>query len=272
MKFQLALVTGATSGIGYALSHLLAEQGIPLILTGRRQEELNKLKERLSAQVPVQILAADLALPEERSKIIDCLHHQAPDLVINNAGFGSYGEALSYQTEEQKKILEVNGMAVLEITLEASRALVSKNQKGVILNVSSAAAFYVFPYFAVYAASKAFVNQFSQALDEELQPYGVHVLSACPGMVHTHFQDRAGGQFNPSEEIEVMTPEFVAEELWRQIQDQKSLSIINWKYSLLTRLSYFLPQSWVTALLKRNIAKRLKPKPLIKIPNGTENQ
>lgn len=264
-KYQLALVTGATSGIGHALSHLLADQGTALILTGRRQDELQNLQEALKPKVEVQIIAVDLSQREDRRKLIDILHHQAPDLVINNAGFGLYGEALSYATEEQVKILEVNGVATLELTLEAARALVSKDKQGVVVNVSSAAAFHVFPYFAVYAASKAFVNQFSQALDDEMQTYGVRILTACPGMVETHFQERAGGSLDYSKEMEVMTPEFMAKEIWQQIQHLQPLSIINWKYCLATYLSYFLPRSWVTALLKRNIAKRIKPRPIIKV-------
>jgi short-subunit dehydrogenase len=264
MTFQLALVTGATSGIGESLCYLLANKRIPLIIVGRNEEHLSQLKNELEPRIHVQAMKIDLSVPSERKQLIKAIHQSAPDLVINNAGFGLYGEALTYTTSEQEQILQVNGNAVLELTLEAARTLISKKKKGVIVNVSSAAAFQVMPDMAVYAAIKAFLNQFSQALDVEVQSKGVRVLVSCPGMVDTHFRERAGG-IESTELVEVMSPESVAKKIWWQIQTKRTLLIMNWKYWLLTHLASFLPQSIVIKLVRNNMKKRIIPRTFIEI-------
>lgn len=264
MIYHIALITGATSGIGKSTAELLAQKGVNLILSGRNLQELHLLQEILSKKVSVQIIPADLAKIEERSRVIDVLHAQAPDLVINNAGFGRYGQALTYPTEEQVQILEVNGKAVLEVTLEAGRALISAKKKGVILNVSSAAAFQILPNMAVYAASKAFVSHFSQAFDFEFKAYGIRVLTLCPGMVATEFQSRAGGKID-KQQAGVMSASFVAEQIWKQVEELNPLLIIDWKYRVLTFLSSLLPTSWVATTVERTIAKRMAPRTLIEI-------
>ena len=256
MTQQLALITGATSGIGRATAELLAKKGVNLILSGRNQSELIRLQKVLSQHVDVQVALVNLAIPSERRILIDLLHTHTPNLVINNAGFGLYGNALSYPVEQQLEILEVNGRAVLEITLEAGRALIDAKKQGVILNVSSAAAFYVMPNMAVYAAAKAFVNQFSQSLDYEFKHVGVRVLTLCPGMVSTQFQGRAGGSIDQNQGG-VMTASFVAEQIWNQIEGLNPLLVIDWKYRLLTRLSFFLPSSWFARAIEQLIAKRI---------------
>ncbi len=263
---QLALVTGATSGIGRAICKLLASHRLELIALGRNQEELRQLEQALSRQVLIQTLPVDLNRPEGREELIALLHQRVPDLVINNAGFGLYGEALTYSTEEQVAILEVNAKAVLEITLEAARAWVSKARQGIILNVSSVAAFQVFPNMAVYAASKAFVNHFSEAMDFEMRPYGIRVLTLCPGMVATAFQKRAGGESLKQKESKgVMSPEFVAEQMWEQIMKGQRLKIIDWRYRLLLSLSHLFPTSWLAPMQGKWIAERISPRNLRKI-------
>src|SRR5580693_8214964 len=150
---RLALVTGASSGLGKALCHLLAKKGVRLIVTGRNRSKL----EELHGLVHV----ADLA--QSRDSLIKLIHEHVPDLVINNAGWGLYGDALSHTTKEQMDILEVNANAVLEISLEAARAMIKAKTEGAIVNIASGAAFFAFPTLAVYAASKAFVGSFSEA-------------------------------------------------------------------------------------------------------------
>lgn len=267
---SLALVTGATSGIGKALCPLLIKEGFSLLVTGRNEKELQTLEQDFPGKI-IKALPADLSNEDGRQTVIALIHEYAPTLIINNAGFGLYGEALSYSTEEQKQVVEVNVLAVVELTLEAARALVSTQKKGVILNVSSAAAFQVAPNLSVYASSKAFVNTFSQSLDEEFRPYGIRVLATCPGMVKTSFSERAGGQVRSKMQQEgVMNPEFIAEEIWRQIQSKQPLRIVDWKYRVLTYLSYLLPKKWVATMFKQTIAERIAPRPIIKIPSCTK--
>jgi short-subunit dehydrogenase len=116
---------------------------------------------------------------------------------------------------------------------------------------------------AVYAASKAFVNHFSQAFDLEMKPYGIRVLTICPGMVATEFQKRAGSIND--QKMWAMSPTFVAEQIWKRIKRLEPLSIIDWRYRLLTFLSYFVPKSWSAAVEQRIIAKRIRPRTIIKI-------
>lgn len=266
MSYRLALVTGATSGLGKEVCTLLAQKGISLMISGRDTEALDHLKKSLCSHVTTQTIPADLNTPEGRKSLTDALHTNVPDVVINNAGFGFYGDVLSYPTDEQLAILDVNGRAVLELSIEAARNMISNGIQGVILNVSSAAAFQVFPSMAVYAAAKAFVTQFSQAFDFETRPHGVRVLTICPGMIDTDFQRRAGGKRNGWKRG-VMSPAFVAEEIWRQMIQLKRLKIVDWKYHLLTCLSSLLPISLKAPFNKRSIESRIKPKTLIKVNN-----
>jgi uncharacterized protein len=258
MKHHIALVTGASSGIGEALCFRLAREGLKLIISGRDQDRLTQLSQELPENCVLKIISADLLLPEGREQVIAAIHSYVPDLVINNAGFGLYGEALDHATIDEVAILEVNGKAVLELTLEAARTLREKRQQGVILNVSSFAAFMIFPTSAVYSASKAFVTSFSQSFDLEMEPYGIRILSSNPGMVKTEFSTRAGGENAPYDSPLVMNAASVADEMWEQIQALEPLRIIDWKYRILNLLTSFLPKRWIAKELQKNIKKRLK--------------
>lgn len=266
-QFSLCLITGASSGVGEALARLAADKGINLILCARNEERLKALSGELSAKVKVNLVIADLAASEGRSKLIEAIHREAPDLVINNAGRGVYGDALTAETREAMQMMELNGMAILELTLEAARTLVSFNKRGVILNVSSVAAFLVFPKFAIYAASKAFVNHLSESLDAEMRPYGVRILAACPGMVATNFRKNAG-QTQPfgKGRLQSMSSEFAAEQIWWQIEKQKPVYAFNWPYRLIAFLAkYILPKKLLERFLSKSIEERIAKKEIIKI-------
>ncbi len=260
MKFQLALITGATSGIGEALARLLATQGISLILTGRNEQKLIALKQELSQQVPVTIHAVDLEQAEGVALLKTVIQERVPDLLINNAGFGLYGELTRYDEAEQLKIIDVNIRALTELAMVAGKALYKAGQKGVIMNISSAAAFIPFPYFAIYAASKAYVNHFTIAYDEELKSHGIRVLAACPGQVHTHFRDRASkGSQTSKDEPMVMEVEFAAREIWQQIQKQQTVRIFDWKYRIAITLASILPRALLAPILKRSVIEFAHP-------------
>lgn len=255
--FRLCLITGASSGIGEALCYLMADQGIDLIITGRDLLKLKTLASNIKHKVNVEILDCDLSDQESRKKLVVHIHEKNPDLVINNAGFGIYGDAISSPVHEQLDILTVNGLAVVEITLESIKALLKNNRKGTILNVSSAAAFQVFPGFAVYSASKAFVNQFSESLDYETKARGIRTLAACPGMVKTGFRKRASkGNSESSQDLGVMEASFAAKEIWHQILKGKPIHIFNWRYRVATFFTRFLlPTSFIANKLYSNITK-----------------
>lgn len=256
--YKLAFITGASSGIGEALARLLARKGMHLFLTGRNIQNLERLKGELESQVQVQILAADLAKREDRGKIVNILREQAPDLLVNNAGLGFYGDAINRPPSDALQIIEVNVNALVEFTLEAARALASRKQPGTILNVSSVAGFLpVFPGLAAYGASKAFVNSFSQSLDEELAPQHIRVLAACPGVVQTHFQERAGSKKPLSQRSEApMSAEFAAQEIWKQIESGQTIRIFSGKYRIGVFLTHFIPKKWLAKILRKNIQSR----------------
>ncbi len=265
MTFQKALITGASSGIGEALAKLLAEKGISLIIHGRDQEKLESLANDLRTLVPVEIVVADLTKPEERTKVIQAIHQAAPDLLINNAGMGLYGEALTFTTEDQMSMFRLNCDALLELTLEGARTLATHRRDGVILNVSSVAGFIPVPHFAIYSASKAFVTHVSESLDEELRLRGIRVLAACPGVVRTNFQKRAmrGGPKLPRQAA-VMTPEYAAEQIWKQIESGQSVRTFNWVYRLTSFLvRYAVPRAWLFTIVRSQFIKYLPQRPII---------
>lgn len=260
-RFNLALITGASSGIGEELCHLLASKGIGLIISGRNTAKLEHLANHLKSKAPVIPITADLSETLGREIILETIREHVPDLIINNAGYGLYGEALSHATDDEVQILNVNAESLLEITLEAARTLKLHKKKGVIMNISSVAAFIPFPFSAVYAASKSFVTNFSVAFDYELQNDGIRVLNACPGMVKTDFSRRAGGEAIPSQHNFAMTAKYAAEQIWWQIQNGKTTHLFDWKYRWLVRLTRILPERLVMRFMYRSIARRISPGP-----------
>ncbi|MCC5832033.1 MAG: SDR family NAD(P)-dependent oxidoreductase [Chlamydiales bacterium] len=243
-----ALITGATSGIGEGLAHLLASKGYRLILSGRNEERLRELGKKLDAEW----VAADLAEKAGLSRLIETVEREIPDLLVNSAGYGMYGEALSIPVEKQMAILEVNAVAPIELTLRAAHALVAAKKRGVILNVSSIAGDFCSPGMGLYGPAKACLTNFSRTLNTELSPKGVHVLVSCPGMVSTRFADRAAGKHVNVRGV-VMTPEFAAREIWKQIEKRQEKRTINWFYRLSVLLT---PISLAKKLIWKEIQER----------------
>lgn len=263
ISYNRALVTGATSGIGEALCHLLADKKINLLIAGRKVVRLNALAEELRKKVDVHVFPGDLAVPEERKQLIDNIAYYLPDLIVNNAGAGLYGDALMYETAQQMKIFEIDAEALLEITLESARILVSAKKKGVILNVSSVTGFITLPGFSVYSASKAFVNRFSMAFDEEMKPYGIRVLTSCPGVVETNFRMTASGKKKSQYTKWAMSPTYAAEEIWKQIVSKKQLDVFDWKYRLLLVLLKFIPNSFLRGFFHKHMLNRIDKRTIL---------
>ncbi|OJU82634.1 MAG: hypothetical protein BGO10_08855 [Chlamydia sp. 32-24] len=257
MNFKKALITGASSGIGHSLATLMAKKKISLIITGRNNAQLVSLKEQLSDKVPVEILVGDLENPTFLEDLLKKIESDSPDLIINNAGFGLYGDTDQIEPVKLNQMIDVNIKALMAISIAGVKALKNKKQKGIILNISSAASFLIFPSFSVYAATKAFINSFSQSLDVEVKPFNIRVLTSCPGMVETNFSKRAGAKKIVSE-MNIMTADKAAELMWEQIEKQKPLSIINWQYKLAIFLSKFVPKFWLAKRLQKNIQARQK--------------
>ncbi len=194
---KTALITGASYGIGESFAKRLAAAGAQLILTARSQARLDALAAQIRAQYGVQVtvICADLAAPTGARGIFEETerHNSSVDLLINNAGFGALGEFASLSLPRQLEMIQVNVSSLVELThlyLQPMKA----RRTGAILHVASTASFQAIPYFAVYAATKAFVLSFSEALAEECQPFGIRVMALCPGSTVTNFQEVAGSQ------------------------------------------------------------------------------
>lgn len=255
---SLALITGASSGLGIALARLLAKEKLSLILTGTNTSALENLQKELSPLTNVEILSADLSKEEARARLLKEIAQKTPDLVINSAGIGLYGEVLRYPLKEQMQILKVNVEALTEITIEAARALKTQNRSGVIMNISSAAAFLHYPSFALYSSSKAYVNHFSRSFDAEIKQYGIRVLVSCPGQIHTSFRERASlGHDRSKPGFKTISVERAAALIWKQIQKKKPFEIIDFRYKLLLFIARFLlPHSFLQKKLQTELEKR----------------
>ena len=190
-----ALVTGASAGIGEALAEELARDGTHLVLTARRKDRLDALAQRLTAtyKIQTQVFLADLADPAAPEKILAFTQGKGIeiDLLINNAGFGKYGEFHSVPKERLVEMVQVNCSAVVHLTHLFVQGMVAR-RRGDILILASTASFQAVPYISTYAATKAFDLLFAEGLAEELKPYGIRVCALCPGSTESEFHVVAG--------------------------------------------------------------------------------
>jgi uncharacterized protein len=190
-----ALITGASAGIGTALARELAAGGTHLVLTARRRDRLVGLAGELSAKHNVRTLVcvADLAQPLGPQQIFSFTEEKniAIDLLVNNAGFGAYGEFHKVRLDRLIEMTQVNVTAVVHLTHLYLPGMIERG-KGDILIVASTAAFQAVPYITAYAATKTFDLHFAEGLAEEVRRYGVRVCALCPGSTATEFFQVAG--------------------------------------------------------------------------------
>ena len=194
-KGKWALVTGASAGIGVALAEELAAGGTYLVLTARRSDRLQQVAENLRKKHGAEALvfAADLARRDAPASIYEFCREKGLciDLLINNAGFGQYGEVPQVQTQRLLDMVEVNCTAVVHLTRLFLPEMVAR-RGGDILILASTAAFQAVPYISTYAATKAFDLYFAEGLAEEMKPHGIRVCALCPGSTESEFHAVAG--------------------------------------------------------------------------------
>lgn len=194
-KGRWALITGASAGIGLAFAEQLAAEGVNLVLSARRVERLQETagKLRTAHGVKVEWVSADLARDEGAQQIFAYCQARgiAVDLLINNAGIGTYGEFSGVDPKREALMVQVNCTAVAQVTHLFLPRMV-KQGRGDILIVSSTAAFQAVPYMAVYAATKTFDLIFAEALAQEVRRHGVRVCALCPGSTESEFDLLAG--------------------------------------------------------------------------------
>lgn len=192
LKDALAVITGASSGIGEEFARRLAAEGVHLVLTARRRDRLAALASELTGQhgIRVWVIEGDLSTPEGPERFVAELGNLGlePSILINNAGFGLYGLFLEQPAADIDAMIQVD-IRALTVLSQRIGAGMARRQQGAILNVASFAALAPIPRYAVYSGAKAYVVAFSQALRQELLPQGVTVSALCPGFTSTEFFD-----------------------------------------------------------------------------------
>src|SRR5580765_1109829 len=213
----VAVITGASAGIGAELARVFARDRHELVLVARREDRLRGLADEIAstgAPRPI-VVAADLLKPGIARVIGDALTAQSvePQFVVNNAGFGLVGAASTLDRDEQLQMIDLNVRALTELSLAFVDSLA--RHRGGVLNVGSMAGFLPGPGMAVYYASKAYVLSFTEALHSELGPHGIRVAVLCPGPVPTEFAERAGVRHDLAPNILTQSADFVAEAGYR---------------------------------------------------------
>lgn len=255
MSRPVALVTGASSGIGLELATLLARGGHDLVFVSRNHRRLEDVARGLQEEfgVVVTVLAADLADPSAPGSVADELETRKleVDALVNNAGFGVSGFFSETPLDEELDMIRVNA-AVPTILVKRVLPGMLRRRRGRILNVASTAAFQPGPLMAVYYATKAYVLSFSEALANETAGKGVTVTALCPGPTRTEFQKRAGvGETRLFRGPLVRDAKSVALAGYRGMMRGKRVVIPGLANRLLVQAERVTPRRWVTAVTRR---------------------
>ena len=220
MARDIALVTGASSGIGAALARRLARDGMHLGLVARRADRLESLATELRAahRIEADVLPSDLTRPGAVAALLDELGRRdlAVDWLVNNAGYGTLGPFHTLPVEGELDEIALNVEALVELTGRLLPAMVRRG-RGVVMNVASVGAYLPMPGMATYTATKAFVLSFSEAIAVELADTGVRVLCVCPGVTRTEFQARANVDVSYVPGLLQQTADEVADESVRAV-------------------------------------------------------
>ncbi|HYN40900.1 MAG TPA: SDR family oxidoreductase [Thermoanaerobaculia bacterium] len=227
---SFALVTGASAGIGEAIARGLARRKVPLLLVARSEEKLVALADELRSLsgVAAEAIVLDLASEGAAERLVAATDGAGKPvgLLVNNAAFGFYGPQEEQDLERTLRMLKLNVEALVDLT-HRLLAPMRVRRGGYVLNVASTAAFLPVPYMAVYAATKAFVLSYSQALHEELLGRGVVVTALCPGTTRTDFHRVAGLASGTSNPFPSLSAETVAEVGLRGLELGKAIVVPN---------------------------------------------
>jgi len=254
---KATLITGASGGIGEAFARLLAAEKHNLVLVARTEEKLHELCDELMLEheitahyIPIDLIyyEADLRVFEETEK-----HGFEIDWLVNNAGFGSMGDFSELSLDRELDMISLN-VSVLVALTHRYLPKMRERKSGTIINVASTASFQPIPFMATYAATKAFVTSFSEAIAEENRPFNIQVTALCPGPTETNFFNVANAQ---AFELKGMqTPEAVVETALSAVKSGRAKVISGWTNYLGSIVGGFLPNSLVT----RVVGKALRPK------------
>ena len=246
------LITGASSGIGEVFARKLAARGRNVLLVARSEDKLITLCNELgrSNSIRAQHIAMDLSKPESPARLFEETGKRGLviDMLVNNAGFGSFGDFSKLELARELNMIDLNVRSLVEIT---HRFLIPMRQRkqGAIVNVASTAGFQAVPFMTTYAATKAFVLSFSEALWEENRPHGIKVMALCPGVTETNFFEAARGKKPPARVAQ--TPEDVVETALRGLARGKSHIISGWTNRAMVEAERITPRDLVTRMAGR---------------------
>ena len=252
-----ALITGASSGIGEAFARKLAAQGRNVLLVARSEDKLITLCNELGrlSSVRAQYVALDLSLPDSPARLFEETQKRGLiiDLLINNAGFGAFGDFTTIDLARQLNMIDLNIKAVVDLTYRFLAPMRERKQ-GAIINVASTAGFQPVPFMVTYAATKALVLSFSEALWEENRSYGVTIMALCPGATDTNFFEAARGRKPPGRIAQ--TPEEVVDTALRGLARRKASVISGLSNLLMVQAERLTPRSLVVRVAGRMMRRQ----------------
>ncbi len=256
-----ALITGASGGLGYEFAKLFARDHHDLVLVARSSDKLTQVAAELKThEVTIKTVSLDLAAPPAPKFLFDQLQREgiAVDVLINNAGFGAFGEFAQMPEEEILGQISLNITALTELTRFFLPPMIAR-RSGRIMNVASTAGFQAGPLMAVYYATKAYVISFTEAIANELRNSAVTVTCFCPGATHTGFARRAGTEKSRLfKQLGAMNAEKVARDGYRAVMQGRGLVISGLHNWTLVESTRFAPRKVVTAI-SRWVAEKAEP-------------
>ncbi len=257
MKRPLAVITGASSGIGAEFARQFAARGHDLLLIARREDKLRTISGDLTSAhgIVADVLVADLAMDEDRARVAAHVAEvENLAVLINNAGFGTQGAFVDADLESQDRMHRLHILATLDLTYAALRNFTARKGAGEsrrgIINVSSVAAFEQAPFNVSYCATKAWINSFSKGISMELSvaKSSVSIQALCPGFTYSEFHDKLGVDRRTIPSMFWTPTQFVVAESLRGFDHGAFMVIPGWRYRWLVRVIRTIPDSWMRAI------------------------
>lgn len=253
------LITGASTGIGAAFARKLSARGRNVLLVARSEDKLIALCNELGrlTSIRAQYVALDLREPDAGAQLLEETKKRELEIemLINNAGVGSMGDFTKLDIDQELEMIRLNIRALVDLTHRFIGPM-RERKRGTIINVASTAAFQAVPYMATYAATKAFVLSFSEALAEENRAHGIHVMALCPGVTETNFFEASKIDRPPMRTIQ--TAEEVVDTALRAMDRHKTMVISGWTNWFTVAAERFVPRSVVTKVAAKALRSRFE--------------
>jgi short-subunit dehydrogenase len=253
------LITGASTGIGAAFARKLAARGRNVLLVARSEDKLIALCNELGrlTSIRAQYVTLDLQQPDAGAQLFEETQKRELEIemLINNAGFGSMGDFGKLDLDRELDIIQLNVRALVDLTHRFLGPM-RERKRGTIINVASTAGFQGVPYMATYAATKAFVLSFSEAIAEENRAHGIHVMALCPGVTETNFFEASKIDRPPMRTIQ--TAEEVVDAALRGLARHKTVVVSGWTNWFVVEAERFVPRSMVTKVAAKALRSRFE--------------